>query len=54
MRRGWSCRRSQEAAAVFLFGKSGDGACGACQTEKIWYNGAGESCRGDAPQKETL
>lgn len=39
MRRGWSCRRGQEAAAVFLFGKSGDGACGACQTEKIWYNG---------------
>ena len=38
MRRGWSCRRGQEAAAVFLFGKSGDGACGACQTEKIWYN----------------
>ena len=39
MGRGWSCRRGQEAAAAFLFGKSGDGACGACQTEKIWYNG---------------
>ena len=24
MRRGWSCRRGQEAAAVFLFGKRGD------------------------------